>query len=127
MKLLKAERNDYSQWYAEYPLNILKVTVDRFDKEMVEKVFKNIEEKGLVHPIVIRSPYKEYQTDPNPDVSSFNGEELQKVFNIFIGNKRVEVAKRLGYTHISAYHVKKDEDARMLCGTTQMREFVTNW
>jgi hypothetical protein len=127
LRLLKAERNDYPQWYAEYPLNILKITVDRFDGEMVEKVFKDIEEKGLIHPIVIRSPYKEYQTDPNPDISQFNGAELQKVFNIFIGNQRVTVAKRMGYTHISAYHVKRDEDARMLCGTTQMRQFVTNW
>lgn len=127
MRLLKAERNDYPQWYAEYPLNILKITVDRFDGEMVEKVFKDIEEKGLIHPIVIRSPYKEYQTDPNPDVSKFNGAELQKVFNIHVGNKRIMAARRLGYTHISAYHVKRDEDARMLCGSTQIRGFLTDW
>jgi len=127
LRLLKAERNDYPQWYAEYLLSILKITVDRFDNEMVEKVFKDIEEKGLIHPIVIRSPYKEYQTDPNPDVSQFNGEQRKKVFNIHVGNKRVVAAKRLGYTHISAYHVKRDEDARMLCGSTQIRKFLTNW
>ena len=101
--------------------------MDRFDGEMVEKVFKDIEEKGLIHPIVIRSPYKEYQTDPNPDVSKFNGAELQKVFNIHVGNKRIMAARRLGYTHISAYHVKRDEDARMLCGSTQIRGFLTDW
>lgn len=126
MRVLKAQRNDHLQWYAEYPLDILKITVDRFDNEMIEKVKKDIEEKGLIHPIVIRSPYTEYQTDPNPDVSNLSTSECQKVFNIFIGNQRVTVARRLGYTHISAYHVKKDEDARMLCVQTQMREFVTN-
>ena len=127
MKVLRASINDYPQWYAEYPLDILTITVDRFDNEMVEKIKADIEEKGLIHPIVVRSPYLEYQTDPNPDVSNLSASEKQKVFCIFIGNQRVTVAKRLGYTHISAYHVKRDEDARMLCGTTQMREFVTNW
>jgi hypothetical protein len=94
---------------------------------MVEKVLKDIAENGLIHPIVIRSPYKEYQTEPDPDVSQFSGEERKKVFNIHVGNKRVMAAKRLGYTHISAYHVKRDEDARMLCGSTQIRGFLTNW
>lgn len=126
MNLLKSAKNDYPQWYAEYPLDVLAITVDRFDEEMVERVQKDIEEKGLIHPIVVRSPYLEYQTDPNPDVSKLTSSERKKVFNIFIGNQRVTAAKKLGYTHISAYHVKRDEDARMLCGKTQMREFVTN-
>jgi hypothetical protein len=127
LKLLQANRNDHPQWYAEYPLDILTITVDRFNNEMVEKVRADIEERGLIYPIVVRSPYLQYQTDPNPDVSNLSAIEKQKVFNIFIGNQRVTVAKRLGYTHISAYHVKRDEDARMLCCTTQMREFVNNW
>ena len=126
MKLLKAERNDYPNWYAEYPLDILTITVDRFDEKMIESLSQDITEKGLIHPIVVRSPYLEYQTDPNPDVSGLTSDERKKVFYIFVGNQRVTVAKRLGYTHISAYHVKRDEDARMLCGSTQMREFVTN-
>jgi hypothetical protein len=126
LKLLKAERNDYPNWYAEYPLDILTITVDRFDEKMIESLSQDITEKGLIHPIVVRSPYLEYQTDPNPDVSGLTSDDCKKVFNIFIGNQRVTVAKRLGYTHISAYHVKRDEDARMLCGSTQMREFVTN-
>ena len=108
-------------------MDILTITVDRFDKQMVESVFQDITEKGLIHPIVVRSPYLEYQTDPNPDVSSLTDDERKKVFNVFVGNKRVTVAKRLGYTHISAYHVKRDEDARMLCGSTQIRNFLTNW
>ena len=126
LKLLKAERNDYPNWYAEYPLDILTITVDRFDEKMIESLSQDITEKGLIHPIVVRSPYLEYQTDPNPDVSGLTSDERKKVFYIFVGNQRVTVAKRLGYTHISAYHVKRDEDARMLCGSTQMREFVTN-
>ena len=126
MKLLKAERNDYPNWYAEYPLDILTITVDRFDEKMIESLSQDITEKGLIHPIVVRSPYLEYQTDPNPDVSGLTSDERKKVFYIFVGNQRVTVAKRLGYTHISAYHVKRDEDARMLCGSTQIRNFLTN-
>jgi hypothetical protein len=125
--VLRAERNDYPKWYAEYPLDILTITVDRFDEKMIESLSQDITEKRLIHPIVVRSPYLEYQTDPNPDVSKFNNEEIKKVFNIYVGNKRVIAAKRLGYTHISVYHVKRDEDARMLCGSTQIRGFLTNW
>ena len=108
-------------------MDILTITVDRFDEKMIESLSQDITEKRLIHPIVVRSPYLEYQTDPNPDVSKFNNEEIKKVFNIYVGNKRVIAAKRLGYTHISVYHVKRDEDARMLCGSTQIRGFLTNW
>ena len=127
MNLLKAQNNDHPQWYAEYALNHLELSITRYDKKMVQKIKEDISSNGLVHPIVVRSPYKEYQTDPNPDVSKLTDAERKKVFNVYIGNKRVLVAKELGYTHISAYHVKRDEDARMLCGTTQIRDFLTNW
>ena len=124
MRLLKAKRNDYPRWYAEYDIEDLTITFDGFKEAMIDKLTKDIADKGLLHPIVIRSPYKEYQTDPNPDVSDLTAEERQKVFNIYIGNQRVTAAKRLGYTRISAYHVKRDEDARMIVNQTQMREFV---
>ena len=127
MNLLKASHNDHPDWYADYPVDILSLSITRWDDEMVDKVRDDIKEQGLIHPIVVRSPYKEYQTEPNPDVSQFNDEERKKVFNVYIGNKRVMAAKQLGFTHISAYHVKRDEDARMLCGTTQIRGFLTNW
>jgi len=103
------------------------MSIDRFDSAVVDKLVEDIKEFGLIHPIVIRSPYKDYQTEPNPDISELADDEIKKVFNIFVGNKRVVAATRLGYTHISAYHVKRDEDARMLCGATQIRGFLTNW
>jgi hypothetical protein len=124
LRLLRAKRNDYPRWYAEYDIEDLTITFDGFKEAMIDKLTKDIADKGLLHPIVIRSPYKEYQTDPNPDVSDLTAEERQKVFNIYIGNQRVTAAKRLGYTRISAYHVKRDEDARMIVNQTQMREFV---
>lgn len=103
------------------------MSISRYDNSVVDRLVADVKEKGLVHPIVIRSPYKDYQTEPNPDVDGLTADELKKVFNIFVGNKRVIAANRLGYTHISAYHVKRDEDARMLCGATQIRGFSTNW
>ena len=124
MKLLKASRNDHPQWYAEYDIDWLTMTFDGFENEKIERLSDNVSRHGLVHPIVIRSPYAEYQTEPNPDVSKFTSEERKKVFNIFVGNQRVVVAKKLGYTHISAYHVKTDQDARKLTSQTQMREFI---
>lgn len=127
MKLLKAKKIQHLQWYAEYDLNLLKITVNRFDKKMIKKVAEDISINGMYFPIVIASPYKEYQTEPNPDISNLNNDERDKVFNVYVGNKRVIAARMLEYTHISAYHVRRDEDARMLCGLTQIREFLTDW
>ena len=125
--ILRSMNNDYPQWYAEYPLDILAISVNRFNEQTLNTLIEDIKNNGLIHPIVVRSPYPEYQTEPNPDVSKLNDEERKKVFNVFIGNQRITAAKNLGYTHISTYHVKRDEDARMLCTKTQMREFLTNW
>ena len=127
MKLLKAKKIQHPQWYAEYDLNLLKITVSRFDKKMIKKVAEDIAVNGMYFPIVIWSPYKEYQTEPNPDVSGLSNDERDKVFGIHTGNKRVIAARMLEYTHISAYHVRRDEDARMLCGSTCIREFLTDW
>ena len=87
MRVLRASRNDHPQWYAEYPLDILTITVIRFDDEMVEKVMADIQEKGLIHPIVIRSPYLDYQTDPNPDVSNLSASERQRFLTFLLAIK----------------------------------------
>ena len=51
--------------------------------------FKNIHEsittRGLFHPIIVWSPD-------------------EKILNVYIGRERVWIAKKEGYTHISAYH-----------------------
>lgn len=103
---------------------MLTMTFDRFNLEMLKKLENDIALNGLLNPIVIRSPYSDYQTNPNPDISTFNKDELSKVFTIFVGNNRVAAAKSLGYTHISAYHVKSNDDARMINKMTEMKEFV---
>ena len=122
MKLLKSFNNDYPKWYAEYPLEWLTETFTNYSEDVQQRLEKDICDRGLLNPIVIRSPYTEHQTEPYPKVAPKNRE---KVFWVYVGNKRVKVAKKLGYTHISTYHVKKDEDARMLVCQTQMKEFVT--
>jgi len=87
------------------------------------KMEADMVERGMVHPIILFSPYKEHQTDPNPD---FTGRNKREVLRVYMGHKRIYVAKKLGYTHISTYHVKTDEDARFLCGKTTIREFCPN-
>ena len=122
MKLLKSSNNDFPQWYAEYPLEWLTETFNNYQEEIQQRLEQDIKTKGLINPIVIRSPYPEHQTNPYPKVAL---KDKEKVFWVYVGNNRIKVAKRLGYTHISAYHVKKDEDARMLANKTQMKEFVS--
>ena len=123
MKLMKSIHNDYPQWYAEYPIEDLGVFMDRLPMDFMPKMEADMVERGMVHPIIIFSPYKEHQTDPNPD---FSGKNKREVLRVYMGHKRIHVAKKLGFTHISAYHVKTDEDARFLCGKTSIREFCPN-
>ena len=105
----------------------LSISVVRFDEQMVEKIKQDIVEKGLLNPIVVWSLDERYRTEPNPDTSGMASSIRKKVFTVHVGNNRVRIARELGYTHISAYHVSAYEDASMVSGRTQMREFVTNW
>lgn len=123
MKLLKANQIDYPQWYAEYAIADLGIFMNKLPMDFMPKMRADMVERGMVHPIIIFSPYKEHQTDPNPD---FTGKNRYEVLRVYMGHKRVYVAVKLGYTHISAYHVKTDEDARFLCGKTTIREFCPN-
>jgi ParB-like chromosome segregation protein Spo0J len=127
LNLLKAKNNEFPEFYTEYPLEQLSISVVRFDEVMVEKTKQDILEKGLINPIVVWSLDERYRTKPNPDISGMATSIRNKVFNVHVGNKRVRIARELGYTHISVYHVAEYEDAGMVSGKTQMREFVTNW
>lgn len=123
MKLLKSQNNDYPHWYAEYAIEDLGVFMDKLPMDFMPKMQADMVKRGMVHPIILFSPYKEHQTEPNPDFTNKNKKE---VLRVYMGHKRIYVAKQLGYTHISAYHVKTDEDARFLCGKTTIREFCPN-
>jgi hypothetical protein len=127
LNLLRAKNNEFLQFYVEYPLEQLSISVVRFDEQMVEKIKQDIVEKGLLNPIVVWSLDERYRTEPNPDTSGMASSIRKKVFTVHVGNNRVRIARELGYTHISAYHVSAYEDASMVSGRTQMREFVTNW
>ena len=85
----------------------------------------DIEQRGMVHPIIVFSPYEQYQTDPNP-VLPEKESWRKEILRVYMGHKRVWVAKELGYSHISAYHVRTDQQARALCAHTTIREFCPN-
>jgi hypothetical protein len=124
-KLLKSQHNDFPQFYSEYALADLGVFMTKLPEKFLPIIEKDILERGMVHPIIIFSPYAEYQTDPNPELP----EKLtarKQILRVYMGHKRIWVAQKHGYTHISAYHVKTDEDARFLCGKTTIREFCPN-
>lgn len=123
MRLLKSHNNDYPHWYAEYPVDDLGVFMHKLPENFLPVIEEDIRQRGMIHPIVVFSPYAEHQTDPNPD---FTGRNKAEVLRVYMGHKRVHVAKKLGYTHISTYHVKTDDDARFLCGVTTIREFCPN-
>lgn len=123
MKLLKSNLNDFPQFYAEYAVEDLGIFMHKLPEHFLPVIEEDIKARGMVHPIIVFSPYKEHQTDPNPD---FSGRNKHEVLRVYMGHKRVWFAKKLGYTHISAYHVRTDEDARFLCGKTTIREFCPN-
>jgi hypothetical protein len=123
LKLLKANQVDFPEFYAEYAIQDLGIFMDKLPMHFMPKMQADMVERGMVYPIILFSPYKEHQTEPNPDFTNKNKKE---VLRVYMGHKRIYVAKQLGYTHISAYHVKTDEDARFLCGKTTIREFCPN-
>ena len=85
---LRSYHNDFPKRYHEYALTDL---VSEEPKSLgtpeLKNLLKNIQEKGMIYPIVIRPIAKD-----KPDV-----------LNVQVGTQRVWIAKELGYTHISAY------------------------
>ena len=86
---LRSDRNDFPERYHEYKINDL-VADDpgTLGTPALKKLLKNIKEKGMIYPIVVRS-----NEEKRPDKLYVQG-----------GRQRVWIAKELGYTHISAYH-----------------------
>ena len=125
MKILKAQRNDFSEFYAEYNIDDLGIFMDKLPVAFLPVIKDDIEQRGMIHPIIIYSPYEQYQSDPNP-VLPAKTSLRKEILRVYMGHKRVWVARELGYTHISAYHVRKDKQARALGGHTTIREFCPN-
>jgi hypothetical protein len=125
LKILKAQHNDFPQFYAEYAIADLGIFMHKLPEAFLPVIKTDIEQRGMVHPIIVFSPYEQYQTDPNP-VLPEKESWRKEILRVYMGHKRVWVAKELGYSHISAYHVRTDEDARFLCDKTTIREFCPN-
>jgi len=125
LKILKAQRNDFSEFYAEYNIDDLGIFMDKLPVAFLPVIKADIEQRGMIHPIIIYSPYEQYQSDPNP-VLPAKTSLRKEILRVYMGHKRVWVARELGYTHISAYHVRTDKQARALGGHTTIREFCPN-
>jgi hypothetical protein len=125
LRILKAQRNDFPQFYAEYALSDLGIFMHKLPEAFMPVIKANIQQQGMVHPIIVYSPYEQYQTDPNPVLP--DKESLRReILRVYMGHKRVWVATKLGYSHISAYHVRTDKQARALCAHTTIKEFCPN-
>ena len=83
--VLRSHRNDFPEMYHEY--KIVDLESDRGVGNL-EELEADILKNGLIYPIVVRSPYK----------------DRPEVLYVQVGRRRVHVAKKNGYTHISAYH-----------------------
>ena len=124
-KLLKSQVNDFPHWYAEYAIDDLGIFMDKLPEKFLPVIESDILNRGMIHPIIVFSPWAEYQTDPNP-VLPESVSKRKEILRVYMGHKRVWVAQKNGYTHISAYHVRTDEDARFVCVKTTIREFCFN-
>ena len=120
MNLLKSHRNDFPEYYGEFEIeelnNCLHPLRDRSDqKDLDTRTFRlesleiDIKENGLTHPSTIWASKRECRTSPNPKLPK-ELNERRNILYVQIGHQRVWVAKKLGYTHISAYHVV-DQDS----------------
>ena len=86
---LRADRNDFPERYHEDALSDLVAEEPKsLGTPELKNLLKNIKEKGMIYPIVIRPKEK----------------AKPEVLNVQVGNQRVWIAKELGYTHISTYH-----------------------
>ena len=48
----------------------------------------DIQQRGMVHPIIVYSPYEQYQTDSNPVLP--DKESLRReILRVYMGHKRV--------------------------------------
>jgi hypothetical protein len=125
LKVLKATRNDYPQFYAEYRIEDIGVFMDKLPVAFLPVIKADIEQRGMVHPIIVFSPYEQYQSDPNPALPE-DEKTRKEILRVYMGHKRIWVARELGYTHISAYHVRRDKDARILSERTRIADFCPN-
>tara|TARA_Y100001951_G_C11242769_1_gene241527 strand:- start:246 stop:689 length:444 start_codon:yes stop_codon:yes gene_type:complete len=124
MKLLKSHHNDFPEFYGEYCLADLNNCADplRFDCETrafrLESLEIDIVENGLTHPIILwdtKNTYTEWAT--NRGVAKLTPLYVQ------IGSQRAWVAKKLGYTHISAYNISSDEEMNRCNDVTLSQEY----
>jgi len=108
-KILQSKQNDFPHYYKECCIKDLIVDEsteknwtlmwkqnDQTWKELpyLKLLYKDIMTNGLIHPIIIWSP--------------------EKTLNVYIGRERVWIAKKKGYTHISAYNIINIEDRNMI-------------
>ena len=140
MKLMKSQCNDFPEFYAEYCIKDLGNTGEyNFAGEWwrkakmpghtsegryfrIESLEKDLIENGMTHPITIWAHKRECRTLPNPELP----QDLLKrrdILYVQIGHQRVEIAQKLKYTHISAYHVTNQEDFDKVRKYTESEEY----
>jgi len=125
LKALRAKTNEFPHWYAEYAIDDLGVFMNKLPEKFLPVIEADILQRGMIHPIIVFSPYAEYQTDPNPALPEKTSKR-KEILRVYMGHKRIWVAQQHGYTHISAYHVRREKDARILSERTRIAEFCPN-
>jgi hypothetical protein len=65
LKLLKANQIDFPEFYAEYAIEDLGIFMDKLPMNFMPKMEADMLARGMVHPIIVFSPYEEWQRDPN--------------------------------------------------------------
>ena len=129
MKVLKSHCNDFPEYYGEYCLedlnnceDPLRDKMDQRDLEIrtfrLESLEIDIVENGLTHPIILwdtKNTYSEWAT--NRGVAKLTPLWVQ------IGSQRVWIAKKLGYTHISAYNISSYLEMSRCNNVTHSQEY----
>jgi hypothetical protein len=111
MKLFKAQRISFPEYYKEYSLGQLENCADYSKRAMTRSqrfrlvsLGKALKKEGLLYPIII----------------SWDG------YRVRVGHQRVWWAKQLGYSHISCYHIPNQATQDMIMKTDYSDDYWKN-
>jgi len=95
------------------PLSDINSVNDNLNDVAFEKTLKkSLEQKGMLHPILVCTDEDFKQTDISRFERRHVPETILQKYRCLIGNNRIKYAKENGYTHIECHLVRTFKEAQ---------------
>lgn len=105
-------------------LSTLSEMVTPVNEEFEERVVKDIQEQGLLRPLVaVIMSAEEWEDDDNPDILP-PPSDSQQLLRIQCGNVRYRAAKRLGYQTIDCVIFDDISEAAQYCAKMRKEKWT---